>query len=652
MPTSAELFEMAVQHHRKGDLVQAERAYRQLLSHDPHHAEPHNNLGSIFLKQGRFAEAATFFRSALQIHPHYPNAHFNLGLACQDQGQLAEAAACYRQAVRLNPDHEEAYNVLGLALVAQKQLAEASDCFRQVIRINPKNIRAQYVLGRILFEQGHVLEASACYRQVLQINPEHAEAYNDLGISMVKQQKVTEGAECFRQALRINPRFANAAMNQGNILRNQGYFEEALACYRRAMELEPESIGPHCNLVYTLYFCPGQNAETLAEEHRRWTERHAKPLLRFAEPHANDQAPERRLRIGYISPDLRIHPIGRFMLPLLEAHDHTLFEIFCYSLLNLPDAWTTRCQRCADVWRDVYGWSDDAIASAIRRDGIDILVDLTMHMAGGRLPLFARKPAPVQVTYLAYPGTTGLDTIDYRLTDKYLDPPEQNHRFYSEESVYLDSYWCYQEVSADLPLTPSPCRKTGSVTFGCLNNYCKVTAPTLETWSRILQAVPGSQLLLCTQQGSHRNRVTDFLSQRDISSERVVFVDFMKTLEYFRTYEHFDIALDPFPYGGGTTTCDALWMGVPVVCLAGKMAVGRGGVSILSQLGLTELLAQDTEEYIRIAVTLAGDRERLAVVRTTLRARMKQSPLMDSPRFARIVEAAYRTMWRRWCAAV
>ncbi len=254
------------------------------------------------------------------------------------------------------------------------------------------------------------------------------------------------------------------------------------------------------------------------------------------------------------------------------------------------------------------------------------------------------------MTYLAYPGTTGLDTMDYRFTDKFLDPPEHAHGFYSEESVYLDSYWCYQEVSADLPLTPPPSTKSGIITFGCLNNYCKVSTPTLETWSRILQAVPESRLLLCTQQGSHRERATDFLSQRNISTERVLFVDFMKTLKYFCNYEPIDIALDPFPYGGGTTTCDALWMGVPVVCLAGPMAVGRGGVSILSQLGLTELLGQDTEEYIGIAVKLAHDQERLALLRTTLRERMKKSPLMDAPRFARNVETAFRTMWRKWCA--
>ncbi len=391
MLTTAELFEMAVRHHQSGELTRAEHLYRQILQADPNLAEPHNNLGSVLLKQGRLAEAATFFQNALRIHPHYPNAHFNLGLACQDQGHLADATDCYREAVRLNPQHEEANVVLGLALVAQSQLAEAGICFRQATRINPNNGGAHYLLGKILFEQGHVLDAIACYREVLRINPENAEAYNDLGISLVKQQKVMEGAECFRQALRINPHFANAVMNQGNILRHQGYLEEALTCYRLAMELEPKSISAHCNLMYTLYFCPGQTAETLACEHRHWSELHAKPQERFRGTHTNDRAPERRLRIGYISPDFHIHPIGRYMLPLLAAHDHANFEIFCYSLLNLPDAWTARCQKYADVWRNVHGWSDDEITNAIRRDRIDILVDLTMHMAGGRLLVFARS---------------------------------------------------------------------------------------------------------------------------------------------------------------------------------------------------------------------------------------------------------------------
>ena len=255
---------------------------------------------------------------------------------------------------------------------------------------------------------------------------------------------------------------------------------------------------------------------------------------------------------------------------------------------------TDRCRAHADVWRDVLGLSDEQVADTIRQDRIDILVDLTMHMANNRLLVFARKPAPVQVTYLAYCGTTGLGTMDYRLTDPYLDPPGQDERFYCEQSVRLpETYWCYRPPIETPPVNALPALEAGHVSFGCLNNFCKVTPPALAAWSRLLQAVPGSRLLLHAHAGSHRDRVRGFLAEQGISAERLAFVDFLPTAEYFGVYQRIDVALDPFPYGGGTTTCDALWMGVPVVSLAGQTAVGRGGVSILSNLGLPELVACD-----------------------------------------------------------
>ena len=375
------------------------------------------------------------------------------------------------------------------------------------------------------------------------------------------------------------------------------------------------------------------------------------PLAEFIQPHLNNRSPDRRLRVGYVSPNFGSHPVGRFLLPLLESHDKESFETFCYASVEIADAMTDRCRAHADVWRDMLGLSDEQVAHAIRQDRIDILVDLTMHMRRNRLLVFARKPAPVQVTYLAYCGTTGLSTMDYRLTDPYLDPPGQDERFYSELSVRLpETYWCYRPAIETPPVNAQPALEAGHVTFGSLNNFCKVTPPALAAWSRLLQAVPKSWLLLHAHPGSHRDRVCEFLNEQGISPERVVFVDFQPMAEYFGVYQRIDVALDPFPYGGGTTTCDALWMGVPVVSLAGQTAVGRGGLSILSNIGLPELVACDTEQYVRIAAELAQDLPRLRDLRATLRQRMQSSPLMDVPRFARNIEAAYREMWRRWCA--
>ena len=363
-------------------------------------------------------------------------------------------------------------------------------------------------LGFALWSQRKLDEAAACCRRATELKPGYPEAHNNLGIVLYDQGKLDEAVACYRRALELKPDYAEAHNNLGTALKDQGMLEDAVACYRRALELKPDYTKAHTDLVYVQMFCSGYDARTLYEEHRRWNREHAAPLAKFIQPLPNDRSPDRRLRVGYVSPDFWNHPVGRFLLPLLESHDHASFEIFCYASVVLPDAITDRCRAHADVWRDVLGLSDEQVALAIRQDRIDILVDLTMHMRDSRLLVFARKPAPVQVTYLAYCGTTGLSTMDYRLTDPYLDPPGQDERFYSEQSIRLpETYWCYRPAIETPPVNALPAVKAGHVSFGSLNNFCKVTSPTLAAWSRILQEVPGSRLFLHARAGSHRDRV-------------------------------------------------------------------------------------------------------------------------------------------------
>ena len=350
----------------------------------------------------------------------------------------------------------------------------------------------------------------ASYRRALELKPDFAEAHNNLGGAFKEQGRLEEADACFRRALELKPDYVEAHSNLGSVFKDQGRLEEAIACYRRALELKPDFAEVHSNLVYAQMFCSGYDSRTLYEEHCRWNQQHAEPLAKFIQPHLNDRDPDRRLRVGYVSPDFRHHPVGRFLLPLLESHDRGRFEIFCYASVSVPDTMTDRCHAHADVWRDMLGSSDQQLADTIRQDRIDILVDLTMHMGKSRLLVFARKPAPVQVTYLAYCGTTGLSTMHYRLTDPYLDPPGQDEQFYSEQSIRLpDTYWCYQQAIETPPVCALPAREAGHVSFGSLNNFCKVTAPTLAAWSRLLHAVPGSRLLLHARSGSHRDRVRD-----------------------------------------------------------------------------------------------------------------------------------------------
>ena len=343
------------------------------------------------------------------------------------------------------------------------------------------------------------------------------------------------------------------------------------------------------------------------------------------------------------------------MAPVLDHHDRERFEVYCYSGVRNPDKITARLRRAAQQWRGIGGASDEQLAALVRADRIDILIDLTMHMGGCRLGAFARKPAPVQVAWLAYPGTTGVAAIDYRLTDPHLDPPvvDRSARPYSERSVRLsDTFWCYDPLCDDAPEREPPARESGRITFGCLNNFCKVSDPSLRLWSRVLLRVPESRLLMLAPEGSHRGRVMGFLDAQGVDPARLRFAAPRPRPEYLRLYQEIDVCLDTLPYNGHTTTLDALWMGVPVVTRVGQTVVGRAGYSQLTNLGCSELIARDDDAYVETAARLAKDAARLADLRRTLRARMKQSPLMDGPRFAHHLEIAFRAVWEEWCAGL
>jgi predicted O-linked N-acetylglucosamine transferase (SPINDLY family) len=646
---------LGLSHRALKNVALAVACGRRAVELKPDYSEAHYDLGVALQDQSRPEEAAPHYRRAIELKPDYAEAYYGLGNALRELGSRDDAAACYRRLLELQPNHAQGQNNLGNILGDQGRLDEAIGCYQRALAVNPDYILAYNNLGTAFHDRGQIAEAIACYRQALARNPDDAGALNNLGNAWKDQGQLDAALACFRRALELKPDFADACNNLGNALKDQGLIPEAIASYRRAVELNPAFALADSNLVYTHYFLPQNDARTIDEELRRWNRQHAEPLASFLRPHDNDRSPDRRLRIGYLSPDFRLHPVAQFLLPLLESHDHQRFEIFCYASLYVRDEMTDRCRAQADAWREVIALGDEQLAGAIRRDGIDLLVDLAMHTAGNRLLVFARKPAPVQTTYLAYCGKTGLRTIDYRLTDPYLDPPAENEAENvsppSEQPIRLpETYWCYRPLGPTPPVGDLPAVKEGQVTFGCLNNFCKATPPALAVWSSLLRAMPESRLLLHAHPGSHRDRVREFFAGQGVAPDRVTFVGMVPREDYFRIYEQMHVALDPFPYGGGTTTCDALWMGVPVVSLAGQTSVGRGGVSILSNAGLPDLVAKDAQQYTRIAVELAGDPPRLRRLRATLRDRLRSSPLMNAPRLARHVEAAYRTMWQRWCA--
>jgi predicted O-linked N-acetylglucosamine transferase (SPINDLY family) len=632
-------------------LDEAVACYRRALALKPDFAKAHNNLGNTLKDQGKLDEATACYRRAVALKPGYVEAHGNLAIVFAEQGKLQEAVDCWRRVVALKPDDAEVHNNLGIVFKDQGKPDEAVACYRRALALKPDFAKARNNLGIALKDLGKLREAVACYRRILELNPDDAEAHNNLGVALKDQGKLDEAVACWQRALELKPDFAKAHNNLGVAFKDQGKLDEAVACYHRALELKPDFAKAHSNLLYTRIFCPGADAATLYEEHRRWNQRHATPLAEFIRPHLNDRSPDRRLRIGYVSPDFRNHCQAFFTVPLFSAHDHEGFEIVCYADAVCGDSVTERLRCHVDAWRDIAGEDHEQVAQRIRRDGIDILVDLTMHMARNRLLVFARKPAPVQACWLAYPGTTGLTAIDYRITDPYLDPPGQFDPYYSEESIRLpDSFWCYDPLGSEPAVNALPAAEKGYISFGCLNNFCKVNPVVLTLWARVLKAVNRSRLTILAGEGTHRRHALELLSAEGVAHDRVTFVASRPRPQYLRYYHDIDIGLDTIPYNGHTTSLDSFWMGVPVVTLVGPTVVGRAGLCQLMNLGLPELIAASAEQYVRVAAELAEDLSRLSKLRATLRERMQASPLMDAPRFARHIEAAYRVMWRRWCA--
>lgn len=638
----------------KGQCDQAIGYYRQALALSADFPEAHYNLGRALHEQKAISEAIAEYRQAVSLRPDMAEAHHNLGAALRQTGQLDEAVTALRHAVALRPEHAEAHALLGGILTDLGRNSEAIVALRKAISLGVQTPHVFNNLGLALKATGDFPGAIASFEKAIALGPELMEPYNNLGITFYPLGRLDESIAALRKAIQVRDE-PYIHSNLGNALRDAGQLDEAITAYRRAAAAR--DFTAYGNLLVALYFHPDYDSKRLYDEHAAWARRYVQPLGPPPLNHDNDRNPDRtstssiesRLRVGYVSHRLGNRPIGRLLLPLLANHDRDAFEVYCYCDIATDDHVTRDLRSHVAVWRDTGKLSDERFVEMVRKDRIDILIDLTMHMAGSRLLAFARKPAPVQVTYLAYAGTTGVKAIDYRLTDALLDPPDRDDSVYFEKSVRLPrTYWCIA-VPPEAPQLPQfPAGRSGPITFGCLNSYFKVTPQALRTWAELLREVPNSRLILHAAEGSHRQRARELFASEQVDPERIGFVGFVPIEAYFQQYQDIDIALDPFPYPGGTTTLDALWMGVPTVTLAGKTAHSRGGLSILTNVGLADLVATSPQQYVEIAARLAGDLPRLAELRATLRSQMQSSPLMDGKQFARDAEAAYRQMWKDW----
>ena len=638
----------------QGRFAEAAACYRRAIELQGDFSEAHANLGTVLAQQGKLAEAVASYRRALAIRDDSEEVHSNLGAALAGQGMLAEAVASCRRAVELKSDYTAAYYNLAIALKQQGNLDEAAASYRKALELQPDYAEAYNNLAVVLGDQNKPDEAAACCRRALELKPDFADAHHTMGILSAKQEKFDEAAACYRKALGLQPDHPDALANYGVCMQSQGRLDEAIESFRAAIRLNDQNPNYHGNLVYALNYHPDYDSQAVLAEHRAWARRHADPLSSGVAPHANNRTPGRRLRVGYVSSQFRSHAVNFFSEPILAAHDHRAVEVFCYSAA-LPaesDATTARLRGHADHWREIAGRGDQQVSEMIRDDQIDVLVDLCGHIGGNRLLVFARKPAPVQVTYIGYQNTTGMLAMDYRLTDDWSDPPGTTDHLYTEKLVRLPrAFFCYLP-SADAPdETPLPAMANKIITFGSFNHFGKVTPQVLATWAEILSVVPQSRLvLLAPVTPSLRRQVGLAFERHGVSAERVELASRRPRGEYLKLIGRVDIALDPFPFNGHTTTCDCLWQGVPVVTLAGETYVSRYGGSALLNLGMQDLIASTREQYVAIARGLATDVERLQGLRAGLRARMLASPLVDAAGFTRNLEAAYRRMWVDWCA--
>ena len=602
---------------RQGDLGPAETSYRRALELDRNSPDVCNNLSAILLRQNRAADAMELLRRAVQLRPQFPQAHNNLGRALTLLDRLDDAIPSFRAAVAQAPDFPEAWDGLGWALLKRNHWGEASVALRRAVDLKPT--------------------LSTCL---------------DLAVACGAVENMDGSLDALRQAIALAPTSAEAFHQLGVNLRWSGQLDAAISASRRAIELDPSHAAAHSGLLYALLTHDRTTPAEAFAEHVAWGRRHADPVERLPAL-GNDHGlvdallpGPRRLRIGYVSNTFRSSAVMAFIAPVLAAHDHAAVEVICYSDVTVPDDVTAAARRSVDLWRRTATLTDAQLAQRIRDDRIDVLVELTGHLGGGRLLALARRPAPVQVSYLGYQGTTGVSAVDYVLTDDWADPP-------GAEMLYVEQPWrlprpffCWRLPTDAPPVGPLPQLGNGHVTFGCLNAVAKATPAAVALWGRVLSAVPDSRMVLMTTQcRATDERLRHGFAAAGVDPTRVRFVGRAHRAEYMGRYNAIDVALDPVPFVGHTTTCDAAWMGCPTVTRAGHCYAHRYGGSVLRAIGLPDLVAESDDAYVRTAVRLATDGPRLSHVRATLRATLAASPIADAVGFTRDLEAAYRQMW-------
>ena len=637
-----------------GRLDEAVASYGRAISLDPGHAVAHRNLGEALQEQGHLDAAAASYRRALDLKPDDVETRNNLGNVLKDLGQLEAAVATYRDVLEIKPDAPEVHSNLGNALKDLEDFPAAIASFRRALEINPKISAVHYNLGNALQSTGMAHAAAESFRRAIMLDPDSFDAHCNLGNALCDIGQLHEALASYQRTLELKPDHFMAHNNIGNVLNDLGQPEAAVASYREALRINPDYGIAQSNLLFGLNYRVDQGAAAMLTEARRYGEfaaRHARPFAAWP----NTPDPDRRLRVGLVSGDLRNHAVGHFVEGVLSALAATAaeqVEIFGYSTHFVSDAVTDRIRASCRGWQSAVRLSDEAFAKRIHDDRVDILIDVSGHTEHNRLSMFAWKPAPVQATWLGYLATTGVAAIDYLVADPWALPASEEGSFTEKIWRLPESYLCFTPPDGEASVTPLPALTNERITFGSFNNLTKVNDAVVAVWARLLNAVPDSQLFIKGKQfegAPVRQRMVKRFAAHGIDAGRLILASHVPIGEYLLPFQRVDISLDPFPYPGITTTVESLWMGVPVLSLAGTTFLSRQGVSLLMNAGLPEWIAVDADDYVARGAAHARDRQRLAMLRSGLREQALSSPIFDARRFANHFAIALRGMWQMWC---
>lgn len=640
--------ELGMALRRLGRRREAVWAFSAALALDPADADALYSLAELRGADGGALELLLWTR---RVRPDHSAAWTMTAIALQLVGRREQAVEHYRVALALRPALPEALTNLCFALTQQADLAMAARVGDRAVRLAPGNAQALLALGAAFQANNALTGAEALFRMAINRRQDFAEAYVNLGAALQTSGRPAQAERPLRCAIALQPDRREQYANLGLVLTVTGRVEQGLSAYRRALTIDPAWAETHSDMIFAMDVLPDVTTADLQAARREFNRRHGAPRRRFHKPFPNVRDPERRLRIGYVTADFRMNSAAFAFEPIFREMDRQTYEMYCYSGVVIEDEMTARCRALATAWRSTVGMDEAALADLIRADRVDILVDMSGHSSGNRLTVFARRPAPVQLSAWTHPHGIGLETMDYVFSDPVIIPA-------SERGLFREQVWDlplaipFRSPHEAPPVTPPPSIRSGRTTFGCLNRLTKVTAPVVALWARLLRVCPDADLLIkdrALNDLAERRRITESFAQHGTPAERLRFMGGSNRYDHLASYSSVDIALDPFPLNGGITTMESLWMGVPVVAMLGKVAPARVSAAIMTSVGLSDWAVENLDDYVAVAAAKAADRPGLAALRSGMRDRFLKSPVGDVASYTREVERAYREIWRRWC---